>query len=872
MIHVTVTNFFIVLLALLLHPWPVTSATYFVIPDDYSSHHTDVNTFTLQHYINNTHKYFVSHNQFHFIQGQYNIDDDIVIKDIHNFTITGIGHCTIICTPPASVVIMNANNIKILNVDLINCINNHKDHFNISYFNTLYADSMPFSENKDNFASVILYNSSSVIICNMNINITVNNNFTAILIVNVKGSSEMINVKVQINTLNCTAFSNHQSEINGLKLFVYFYDKVSKSGSVIIDNLHYKQYKSCMNHLVCVIVTLFLRNDRYDIANRFSLRILNSIFNNLTNSSILCSCGEIEKTNDIVDNHRLLVMKNCTFSENTGNPHLNMFHVVLKRILPYIYSNYQTRMQLYMCNYVFHFYQCSFIRNNNMKALIYIQPSTIKAAVVYIKFIKSTVVGNRNVAFIKVEWEFQITWYNTIVVLLSFTNVSLNEHHYGDSLIFIANGHLQIQSVFLHQNGYYENIFNSQSSLLIFKQPYSEVSSNYARHVIKTQSDSFIIIHFTATVNISHNVVYKLIKQVNIFEKYATTICPLQVYAALHVYSSYFSQNSLDVIECMLMFSNNVEMISKTLPTDIILHVNNKCRWLEGTILQNFNANASIVHHKIVIALNNSFVNKTMKRFVPLSVCPCLSNDSYSCYMTNVYAVFPGQTLHMNLIVSPRWFKISSTIIAANTKDDDCSILDSYQLSQTISNNGCNRYSYTIWPNSEFIIECKLFIGLSEEPEMFYVQIKPCPMGFTLQSRRKACYCDPLLNNDKLSITSCDINDETILRPANSWISAVTVNNSHSYNVSSQCPFDYCLPYSSLLNLSNTDSQCQFKRSGVVCAECQQGLSTVFGSSRCKQCSNLYLLLIIPIAIAGVVLVVMSDALHFQPNRYQWNY
>ena len=42
-----------------------------------------------------------------------------------------------------------------------------------------------------------------------------------------------------------------------------------------------------------------------------------------------------------------------------------------------------------------------------------------------------------------------------------------------------------------------------------------------------------------------------------------------------------------------------------------------------------------------------------------------------------------------------------------------------------------------------------------------------------------------------------------------------------------------------------------------MCAQCQQGLSTVLGSSNCKQCSNFYLLLIIPIAIAGVVLVMM---------------
>ena len=76
--------------------------------------------------------------------------------------------------------------------------------------------------------------------------------------------------------------------------------------------------------------------------------------------------------------------------------------------------------------------------------------------------------------------------------------------------------------------------------------------------------------------------------------------------------------------------------------------------------------------------------------------------------------------------------------MAAYTKDDDCSILDSYQLSQTHAGNGCNRYSYTIWPKDDLITECKLFIGLSEMSEMFYVQIKPCPMGFTLQSDKKS--------------------------------------------------------------------------------------------------------------------------------------
>jgi len=62
---------------------------------------------------------------------------------------------------------------------------------------------------------------------------------------------------------------------------------------------------------------------------------------------------------------------------------------------------------------------------------------------------------------------------------------------------------------------------------------------------------------------------------------------------------------------------------------------------------------------------------------------------------------------------------------------------------------------------------------------------------------------------------------------------------------------------SSSLNFSTLNSQCQFNRSGILCGQCQQGLSTIFSSSHCQQCSNYYLFLILPIAIAGIVLVLL---------------
>ena len=80
--------------------------------------------------------------------------------------------------------------------------------------------------------------------------------------------------------------------------------------------------------------------------------------------------------------------------------------------------------------------------------------------------------------------------------------------------------------------------------------------------------------------------------------------------------------------------------------------------------------------------------------------------------------------------------------------------------------------------------------------------------------------------------------------------------------ISKNCPFQYCYPQSTKLQLNNPDLQCQYSRSGILCGQCQQGLSTLFSSSDCQPCSNIYLLLIIPIAVSGILLVIVMFVLN----------
>ena len=96
-----------------------------------------------------------------------------------------------------------------------------------------------------------------------------------------------------------------------------------------------------------------------------------------------------------------------------------------------------------------------------------------------------------------------------------------------------------------------------------------------------------------------------------------------------------------------------------------------------------------------------------------------------------------------------------------------------------------------------------------------------------------------------------------IHRPSPVWMKAVSIPSTAGIEIiiHKQCPFDYCKSSDLELNLKESDKQCDFNRSGTLCGGCQSHFSQVLGSSRCLKCSNIWLLLIIPLAFAGILLV-----------------
>ena len=124
--------------------------------------------------------------------------------------------------------------------------------------------------------------------------------------------------------------------------------------------------------------------------------------------------------------------------------------------------------------------------------------------------------------------------------------------------------------------------------------------------------------------------------------------------------------------------------------------------------------------------------------------------------------------------------------------------------------------------------------------------------GFVLDKDAEICTCSSQLMERNMT---CDIDTKIITREPPYWLS----NYSDYLLLHDNCPYDYCKPTTVPIIMiePNISDQCAFDRYGTLCGSCREGLSHVFGTSRCQECSNFYILLIIPFAVAGIVLVAV---------------
>ena len=810
----------------------VTSMTYYVKPDKSIS--TTNDTFTLYHYIRNAEMYFVSNNELRFLPGMHYLKSNLELRNVSNFTLSGMNSSTIKCNPYKGVMIVNTTKFTMTNINFIGCGNHYSDYVRLKYGST---DPVSLVKVANYWAAIFIDDCLSIKI--NRINVMVNAGFAGLLVINAINSSVFTDVKVQINCMVCQPNCKDLVSISGI---VFYYKLQLRWTSyyrpfirVSISNFQYRSFGLCSHWSQYAMALLFKR------CTTIFFNIYDTTFSNLVNASALYYYDNRCK-NKV--NSKLFLMNVKTFN-NVGPSLLSMFFINLAN--DYFKENVFQNSDQQQSSIVFR--NCQFTNNIKIGTMILIVPTRTEKITGYIEVQHGKFYNNSDVHFITVDSKVETFWKVTTRIKMKNFTITMNRHHDGMSLISIINGMMIIEGpVVFTKNSYFKNILRLYLSMILVKGR-CEFTNNYVRHIISGSIGSYFLITEYTALNMSNNNVYMIAKYEHTFGEKTQVICPIQFYST----RGNFDDNP-NAFNCTILLLNNVFMLSKYLPSDDDSFED--CKWIGSSAFQS--TQSAIVYFN-VLTVNNIIVSREENRSIPLSICPCTDSSDFNCYLPNLGSVFPGETLNVKFTVSKQWSYMSyyaTTLVVANTLDDDCSVVDSHQLSQTHLISDCNTYEYTIWPSNNSVTECTLFVGLKDMPEMFYIDIKPCPKGFTQQHDKMACDCDPLLNN-VLSVTSCNLDDETILRPANSWISAHTINHLHSYQMGPQCPFDYCLPHSSHLNLSNPDSQCQFERSGMLCGQCQLGQSSVFGSSLCMRCSHIYLFIAIPIAMAGIILVIL---------------
>ncbi len=226
-------------------------------------------------------------------------------------------------------------------------------------------------------------------------------------------------------------------------------------------------------------------------------------------------------------------------------------------------------------------------------------------------------------------------------------------------------------------------------------------------------------------------------------------------------------------------------------------------------------------------------------------------------------SVRKGQTFKISVMaVDQAGNPVNATIRSSVITESGVGRLKEGQAEQAVGNQ-CTELEYNVF-SQDSSAQVELYadgpcINLGISKQVFNVSFPPCtcPIGLKpIQSQIECkCDCDPILLQG-YQITNCSEKNGTIKleNNINIWIGVANTTNGTGYVVSN-CTFDYCVEKPVDINLSSPDEQCAYNRSGVLCGECQQGLGLALGTSRCEQCSNIYLFLLIPFALAGMVLV-----------------
>ena len=762
----------------------VKSSVYYVKP---SKQLVNVTADTLDYYLQNAEKYFVSNTQLSFLPGIHQLNTVIKIQNVCNFSLIGINinndSAVIKCLSTGGIIIINSSYINVKCLIMTKCRSE------------LPVNRVPgiINNNYNLYVSLLIKDSYSIKIHQLSLLKTQN---YSIVLINVLSDSTISEVS---STGMLIVYNNHENvQKSEHNLTIIKFYPTSTTNCFKFQDLCYKMFL-LLDHTHHININI----------SETSFDTENAIFVELRT----CDGFMINK----------ITIFNCNFtnimSTSTDDELAAMIEIYFTGCNTPYYANIQmNQIDILKC-YFF---------NNLASYMMIIQKDwyTYNAVTIYIR--DSEIFENKDVTFLMSKYvgDDPLQPINIIINNTAFANIENDD----DPLMNLHGVSLRLEGpiIFTKIKANLGVIFGDKTQ--VYASGYIEFSNINAFFIV--QGTSFYL-NTSTLLNFTSD------KALSLFKRDANTYllyppCLLQytsnAYKGVHVLSDLNVSIIVDDSEFSYFCLNK--------------YCTSHCSWENNTILNEIHP--LDINRKIIKTLDNNLLSMTHSK----DICYCFEDDIYDCYVDEIRSVYPGQMVYLNLINTFGYEYDFISVTARTGLPTSCRIGKNSELVQLIHKN-CTKLQFTIQGTKEW---CELFLSYSQtDAVIFYVKFLPCPSGFSLNKLEGYCQCDPLLTSTNIiSITSCNINDQTILHPGSSWIHITT---NHTFQVSPHCPFHYCLPYSSYLNLSNPNSQCQFNRTGLLCGQCKNGLSTVFGTSKCKHCFNVFLSLTVVIAITGIMLV-----------------
>ena len=266
--------------------------------------------------------------------------------------------------------------------------------------------------------------------------------------------------------------------------------------------------------------------------------------------------------------------------------------------------------------------------------------------------------------------------------------------------------------------------------------------------------------------------------------------------------------------------------------------------------------------------INISTINKDDIGSKPAQLCFC-QNGKIDCnYHPHLVRVKKGGRVSVELIALDYVGNPVNAIVHSTLLQSVGHLGDGQ--TNKITNRTCTEFNFDIFStnDNEILNMVVAYTSVKETLNIQFTTCNACPIGFARRVDENSickCVCDPKL---KPYITACNVSQEVLIRDGEFWITYVNTseNATSGYLTYPFCPYNYCIPPTTTVEINlnlpdGADSQCVNGHSGLLCGQCQSGLSLSLGSSQCLSCSSkwpIILMAILTVAfLAGIILVAI---------------